>query len=229
MSPPSRRPRRGPPRLGRGYSYQPSWLARHPGREPLPPWCRVNGKTYESLVDTPCKGWSELHAWVFSWGVASSWPMGIRLRGEARRADPADAERPVRPCSGPREPPHGPRLPAGLPGLLESPYQSPGTRTSSASTTSPRTRHGKGTWGTPARPRSGLRAPPHGRSSRSPEADRKSTASPFGSGRKGILLCILALLTEGSWWVTVVEVRRSKRIGESHEATVHRERPEHER
>ncbi|WP_327132026.1 peptidoglycan-binding protein [Streptomyces sp. NBC_01343] len=40
------------------------------------PWCRVNGKTYESLRDTPCKGWEELHAWVASWGVASSWPMG---------------------------------------------------------------------------------------------------------------------------------------------------------
>ncbi|MEU5030155.1 peptidoglycan-binding protein [Streptomyces milbemycinicus] len=40
------------------------------------PWCRVNGKTYESLVDTPRKGWDELHAWVASWGVASSWPMG---------------------------------------------------------------------------------------------------------------------------------------------------------
>ncbi|MGW3499377.1 peptidoglycan-binding protein [Streptomyces globisporus] len=40
------------------------------------PWCRVKGKTYESLVDTPCKGWDGLHAWVASWGVADSWPMG---------------------------------------------------------------------------------------------------------------------------------------------------------
>ncbi len=40
------------------------------------PWCRVGGKTYESLVDTPCKGWDELHAWVASWGVVDSWPMG---------------------------------------------------------------------------------------------------------------------------------------------------------
>ncbi|MFE7029434.1 peptidoglycan-binding protein [Streptomyces sp. NPDC057621] len=40
------------------------------------PWCRVGGKTYESLVDTPCKGWEELHAWAASWGVADSWPMG---------------------------------------------------------------------------------------------------------------------------------------------------------
>lgn len=40
------------------------------------PWCRVGGKTYESLVDTPCKGWDELHSWVASWGVADCWPMG---------------------------------------------------------------------------------------------------------------------------------------------------------
>ncbi|MET9510746.1 peptidoglycan-binding protein [Streptomyces flavidovirens] len=40
------------------------------------PWCRVDGKTYERLTDTPCKRWDELHDWVASWGVASSWPMG---------------------------------------------------------------------------------------------------------------------------------------------------------
>ncbi|WP_345672081.1 peptidoglycan-binding protein [Streptomyces similanensis] len=40
------------------------------------PWCRYNGKVYESLEDTPCKGWDELHAWVHSWGVPDIWPMG---------------------------------------------------------------------------------------------------------------------------------------------------------
>ncbi|MEV5472949.1 peptidoglycan-binding protein [Streptomyces sp. NPDC052207] len=40
------------------------------------PWCRVNGKAYESLADTPCKGWDQLHAWVKSWGVADAWPNG---------------------------------------------------------------------------------------------------------------------------------------------------------
>ncbi|MDX3712717.1 peptidoglycan-binding protein [Streptomyces europaeiscabiei] len=40
------------------------------------PWCRVGGKTYEKLTDTPCNGWDELNAWVASWGVANSWPMG---------------------------------------------------------------------------------------------------------------------------------------------------------
>lgn len=40
------------------------------------PWCRVDGKVYEALEDTPCKGWDELHAWVSSWGVPDFWPMG---------------------------------------------------------------------------------------------------------------------------------------------------------
>lgn len=40
------------------------------------PYCRVNGVTYAQLDDTPCKGWSELHAWVKSWGVPDAWPNG---------------------------------------------------------------------------------------------------------------------------------------------------------
>ncbi|MEU1457619.1 peptidoglycan-binding protein [Streptomyces avermitilis] len=40
------------------------------------PWCRVDGKVYESLDDTPGKGWEELHAWVKSWGVPDVWPNG---------------------------------------------------------------------------------------------------------------------------------------------------------
>ncbi|ROP53262.1 peptidoglycan-binding protein [Streptomyces sp. PanSC9] len=41
------------------------------------PWCRTpDGKVYESLEDTPCKGWNELNAWVKSWGVPDVWPMG---------------------------------------------------------------------------------------------------------------------------------------------------------
>ncbi|MFE9865855.1 peptidoglycan-binding protein [Streptomyces sp. NPDC005506] len=40
------------------------------------PWCRVDGKAYGSLAETPCKGWDELHAWVKSWGVPDVWPMG---------------------------------------------------------------------------------------------------------------------------------------------------------
>ncbi|MFI1409429.1 peptidoglycan-binding protein [Streptomyces sp. NPDC020707] len=50
------------------------------------PWCRVGGKTYEKLTDTPCKGWAELHAWAASWGVASSWPMG-KPNGYVRKRD----------------------------------------------------------------------------------------------------------------------------------------------
>lgn len=40
------------------------------------PYCRVNGRVYARLVDTPCKGWAELNAWVRSHGVPDRWPMG---------------------------------------------------------------------------------------------------------------------------------------------------------
>lgn len=40
------------------------------------PYCRVNGRVYARLVDTPCAGWDRLHAWIQSWGVPDEWPMG---------------------------------------------------------------------------------------------------------------------------------------------------------
>lgn len=40
------------------------------------PYCRVGKTVYARLVDTPCKGWAELQAWVHSWGVPNTWPMG---------------------------------------------------------------------------------------------------------------------------------------------------------
>jgi hypothetical protein len=40
------------------------------------PHCRVDGQVFARLADTPCKGWSELNAWVRSWGVPDTWPMG---------------------------------------------------------------------------------------------------------------------------------------------------------
>jgi hypothetical protein len=40
------------------------------------PYCKVDGKVYAKLTDTPCKGWAELQAWVKSWGVPNVWPMG---------------------------------------------------------------------------------------------------------------------------------------------------------
>ncbi|MDX3183473.1 peptidoglycan-binding protein [Streptomyces sp. ME02-7008A-1] len=40
------------------------------------PYCKVDGKVYARLVDTPCKGWAELNAWIRSWGVPDTWPMG---------------------------------------------------------------------------------------------------------------------------------------------------------
>lgn len=40
------------------------------------PYCQVDGKTYPTLADTPCKGWQALQDWVTSWGVPKTWPMG---------------------------------------------------------------------------------------------------------------------------------------------------------
>lgn len=40
------------------------------------PHCKVDGKVYGKLADTPCKGWAELQAWAKSWGVPNAWPMG---------------------------------------------------------------------------------------------------------------------------------------------------------
>ncbi|MEV7599853.1 hypothetical protein AB0O91_20965 [Kitasatospora sp. NPDC089797] len=40
------------------------------------PYCRKDGVVYPRLVDTPCAGWDRLHAWISSWGVPDTWPMG---------------------------------------------------------------------------------------------------------------------------------------------------------
>ena len=49
------------------------------------PYCRYGGKTYASLAETPCKGWAELNAWVRSWGVLDTWPMGRPVSFEPHR------------------------------------------------------------------------------------------------------------------------------------------------
>lgn len=51
------------------------------------PYCRVDGKVYARLVDTPCKGWAELQAWVHSWGVPNAWPMGRPTSFVAHRSE----------------------------------------------------------------------------------------------------------------------------------------------
>ncbi|MFD8519242.1 peptidoglycan-binding protein [Streptomyces capillispiralis] len=40
------------------------------------PHCRLGGKVFARLVDTPCEGWADLQAWAGSWGVPDVWPMG---------------------------------------------------------------------------------------------------------------------------------------------------------
>ncbi|MGW1160349.1 peptidoglycan-binding domain-containing protein [Streptomyces sp. NPDC002519] len=40
------------------------------------PYTRYNGKTYATLADTPCKGWTDINSWTRSLGIADVWPMG---------------------------------------------------------------------------------------------------------------------------------------------------------
>jgi len=40
------------------------------------PYCRVGGKVYASLLDTPMRGLDRVMAWLRSWGVPDVWPMG---------------------------------------------------------------------------------------------------------------------------------------------------------
>ena len=49
------------------------------------PYCRVDGQVYAKLTDTPCKGWDKLNAWVRSWGVPDTWPMGRPTDFTSRR------------------------------------------------------------------------------------------------------------------------------------------------
>lgn len=50
------------------------------------PYCRTpDGKVWASLAETPCKGWAELNAWVRSWGVLDTWPMGRPVNFEPHR------------------------------------------------------------------------------------------------------------------------------------------------
>lgn len=52
------------------------------------PYCRVDGKVYAKLSDTPCRGWREVLEWITSWGVPPVWPMG-KPTSFASRRDPA--------------------------------------------------------------------------------------------------------------------------------------------
>lgn len=51
------------------------------------PYCRVGTTVYPRLVDTPCKGWPELQAWVHSWGVPDVWPMGKPVDFTSHRSE----------------------------------------------------------------------------------------------------------------------------------------------
>lgn len=51
------------------------------------PYCRVGKTVYARLIDTPCKGWAELQAWVNSWGVPNAWPMGRPVDFTSHRSE----------------------------------------------------------------------------------------------------------------------------------------------
>jgi len=51
------------------------------------PWCKVDGKAYEKLTDTPCKGWDKLNSWVKAWGVPDTWPMGRPVDFTSHRSE----------------------------------------------------------------------------------------------------------------------------------------------
>jgi hypothetical protein len=51
------------------------------------PGCVVDGVKYNTVADTPLRGWGELLAWGDSLGVPRTWPMGApRWQGNARDA-----------------------------------------------------------------------------------------------------------------------------------------------
>jgi hypothetical protein len=52
------------------------------------PYCRIGSTLYARLIDTPCKGWTELQAWVHSWGVPNAWPMGRPTDFTPERSEP---------------------------------------------------------------------------------------------------------------------------------------------
>lgn len=51
------------------------------------PYCRIGSTVYPTLASTPCKGWGQLQAWVNSWGVPSSWPMGRPTDFTSKRSE----------------------------------------------------------------------------------------------------------------------------------------------
>jgi hypothetical protein len=58
------------------------------------PYCRVGSTVFPRLVDTPCKGWPELQAWVHSWGVPNTWHMGVPDGYKSRRSASTWATKP---------------------------------------------------------------------------------------------------------------------------------------
>jgi len=56
------------------------------------PYCRVGGKVYATVADTPCKGLDQIMAWLRSWGVPDVWPMGTPDWNSHRNATVWDSQ-----------------------------------------------------------------------------------------------------------------------------------------
>ena len=54
------------------------------------PNCRVNGKVYRTVAETPCAGLPTLMQWLRSWGVPDVWPMGAPTWSANRNANTWD-------------------------------------------------------------------------------------------------------------------------------------------
>lgn len=51
------------------------------------PYCRVGGKVFPRLIDTPCLGWDRINAWTRSLGIPDSWPMGRPVDFTSHRSE----------------------------------------------------------------------------------------------------------------------------------------------
>lgn len=52
------------------------------------PGCVVDGKQYDTVAETPCKGLDKIMAWLRSHGIADQWPLGApQWQGNSRNAD----------------------------------------------------------------------------------------------------------------------------------------------
>lgn len=154
------------------------------------PYCRVGGKVYARLVDTPCTGWATLNAWVRSWGVPDTWPMGRPVDFTSHRNEhvwetqggwyghqqvPENTHQD--PGSWPQFTGAPPKAKVSLTHVVAAARRDPGLPRAA-----PRTRRRSWSWSAPCKPR-GCSAPPGWTA---PSARRRRRRTPPGSGGAAI-------------------------------------------